>query len=228
MKLMKTGILLFVTLWIIVGVIYPLFITGIVHFVFPWQAEGSLIHDANGRIIGSVLIGQPFSDPKYFWSRPSATPEFPYNSLASGGSNLGPTNNELKKQILERKKTLQASGIISAIPSNLLITSSSNLDAYINLEASLSQNFLESETVDTVPSDLVMTSASGLDPHITLEAALSQVPRVAKTRGLDEEKIQKLVLANLESPSIGFLGNPRINVLELNLALNKMEDENGK
>jgi potassium-transporting ATPase KdpC subunit len=193
MKLIKTGILLFAILWIVIGLIYPLFITAIAKLVFPWQADGSLIEDENGKIIGSALIGQPFSDLSYFWPRPSATSEFPYNALYSGGSNLGPTNDELIKQISERKKLLLKSGIN-----------------------------------DAIPSDLVMASASGLDPHISLEAALAQVPHVAKERGLEQESVQKLVFDNLENPWLGLIGNPRVNVLVLNLALDNMEAKNGR
>jgi len=189
MKIIKTCFLLFVTLWIISGVIYPLFVTAISRIIFPYQAHGSLIHDDTGKATGSELIGQPFLDSEYFWSRPSATAEFPYNPLASGGSNLGPTNNELKNQISEREKKLRESGIDGAIP-----------------------------------SDLIMASASGLDPHISLEAALLQVPRVAKARGLNAETINKLVFANLED-QFGFLGHTRVNVLKLNMELNKLGDK---
>ena len=190
MRMIKNGIVLFVILWILLGLGYPLFVTAIAKIAFPWQADGSLIKDGTGKTIGSALIGQPFSDPGYFWSRPSATANFPYNPLASGGSNLGPTNEKLIEQISERKKNLLDSGINS-----------------------------------TVPSDLVMTSASGLDPHISIEAALAQVPRVAKTRGLDEERVQKLVLTNLDNQLFGFISSRYVNVLKLNLALDK---EDGK
>ncbi|MGH7799203.1 MAG: potassium-transporting ATPase subunit KdpC [Thermodesulfobacteriota bacterium] len=188
MKQIKTAISLFVALMVVVAVIYPLLIASLAKLAFPWQAEGSLIRNSEGEIIGSALIGQPFSDSKYFWSRPSATAEFPYNPLASGGSNLGPTNKELIRQISERVKFLQSSGIQGPIP-----------------------------------SELVMASGSGLDPHIGLEATLVQIPRVAKTRGLDEESLHNLVLANLEGRVFGFLGERRINVLKINLALDGVE-----
>lgn len=188
MKQIKTAISLFFALMVVVAVIYPLLVTSVSKILFPWHANGSLIHDAEGKVIGSILIGQPFSDPKYFWSRPSATAEFPYNPLASGGSQLGPTNAELIKQISARVESLQSSGIQGQIP-----------------------------------SDLVMASGSGLDPDISLEAALAQIPRIAQTRGLDEEKIRELVFTSLEGRLLGFLGEKHINVLKLNLALDGVE-----
>jgi K+-transporting ATPase ATPase C chain len=188
MKMIKTAISLFVTLVLIVAIIYPLIITSLAQLVFPRQAVGSLVRNSKGEVIGSELIGQPFSDTKYFWPRPSATSDFPYNPMASGGSNLGPTNKDLIKQISERVQSLRSSGIQSPIP-----------------------------------SDLVMASASGLDPHISLEAALAQIPRVAKTRGLDENRVRDLVFANTEGRLFGFLGHQRVNVLKLNLALDGIE-----
>ena len=184
MKQIKTAISMFITLMVIVAVIYPLLVTSLAQLFFPWQAEGSLMRNFEGEVIGSALIGQPFSDTKYFWPRPSATAEFPYNPMASGGSNLGPTNEVLIRQIFERVKSLKSSGVQMQIP-----------------------------------SDLVTASASGLDPHISLESALVQVPRIARSRGLSEEELRKIVLDNLEGRVFGFLGEPRINVLKLNLAL---------
>jgi K+-transporting ATPase ATPase C chain len=189
MKQLKSAIFLFITLTIIVGVIYPLLITSLADLFFSWRAEGSLIRNSKGIVIGSALIGQPFSNPKYFWSRPSATAEFPYNPLASGGSNLGPTNEELIREIYERAISLRSSDGLSR----------------------------------SIPSDLVMASGSGLDPHISLESALVQIPRVARTRGLDEERLRKIVLDNLEGRTFRFLGEPRINVLRLNLTLDGFE-----
>jgi K+-transporting ATPase ATPase C chain len=188
MKQIKIAISLFITLTVVVAVIYPVLVTSLAKLAFPWQAGGSLIRNSEGEIIGSALIGQPFSDPKYFWSRPSATAEFPYNPLASGGSQLGPTNAGLIRHISERVESLQSLGIQGPIP-----------------------------------SDLVMASGSGLDPHISLESALVQIPRVAKTRSLDEGMLRKLVLDNLEGRQFAFLGEPRINVLKLNLALDNVE-----
>ena len=182
MKNIKTAILLFAILMVIIGGVYPLLVTVLSNFIFPWQSRGSLIHDSGIR--GSMLIGQPFSDPKYFWPRPSPTADFPYNPMASGGSQLGPTNDELAKKISERLELFRRAGIKAPIP-----------------------------------SDLVMASGSGLDPHVTLESALIQVPRVAKSRNLDEESVRRLVMAHLEKRQLWLLGKERVNVLNLNLAL---------
>ncbi len=173
---------------LLVGVIYPIAITALAHLIFPKQAEGSLIYDSGGNPTGSTLIGQPFSDPKYFWSRPSATSDYPYNPTASGGSNLGPTNKVLIDQIANRTKLLESSGIQAS-----------------------------------VPSDLVEASASGLDPHISMQSALVQIPRVAKARNLSEDEVRRLVLEHVENRQFGFLGEQRINVLKLNLALDGMK-----
>jgi K+-transporting ATPase ATPase C chain len=189
MKQLKIAISLFITLMVIVAVIYPLLITSLAELFFPWQAEGSLIRNSKGEVIGSNLIGQPFSAQKYFWTRPSATAEFPYNPLASGGSQLGPTNKELIRQISERVRSLMSSPGMAG----------------------------------PIPSDLVMASGSGLDPHISLESALAQIPRVAGSRGLDEERLREIVSDNLEGRMFGFLGEPRINVLRLNLTLDGVE-----
>ena len=188
MKTITTTLKLFAILMVLVGVIYPVAVTVFAQLIFPKEAGGSLIYDSGGNLKGSALIGQPFSDPKYFWSRPSATSGYPYNPLASGGSNLGPTNKDLIDQISNRTEQLKSSGIQTP-----------------------------------VPSDLVMASASGLDPHISMQSALVQVPRVARARNLDEETLRKMVLEHVEERQFGFLGEQRINVLELNLALNNMK-----
>jgi K+-transporting ATPase ATPase C chain len=188
MKTITTTLKLFAILMIIVGVIYPVAVTVFAQLLYPKEAGGSLIHDPDGNITGSALIGQPFSDPKYFWSRPSATSGYPYNPLASGGSNLGPTNKDLMDQISNRTELLRSSGIQTP-----------------------------------VPSDLVEASASGLDPHISVQSALIQIPRVSKARNLDEETLRKLVLEHVEERQFGFLGEQRINVLKLNLALDNMK-----
>ncbi|KAF0217135.1 MAG: K+-transporting ATPase ATPase C [Geobacteraceae bacterium] len=187
MKELKPTILLFIAFTIICGGIYPAIVTGVAYAVFPKQAKGSFIADKSGKEIGSALIGQPFSDPKYFWPRPSATPEFGYNPAASSGSNAGPTNPAYLNTVGDRVKTLQDSGISGDIP-----------------------------------AELVQASASGLDPHVTPEAAKVQIPRVAKARGMSVEQLAKLVAAHTESRQFGFLGEPRINVLVLNLELDKM------
>jgi potassium-transporting ATPase KdpC subunit len=186
MKEIKPAILLFIAFTVICGVIYPAIVTGIATVVFPRQAAGSFITDKEGKRVGSSLIGQPFSDPGYFWPRPSATTDFGYNPMASGGSNLGPTNPVYLKSVGDRVKALHDTGISANVPSNL-----------------------------------VQASASGLDPDISPEAASIQVPRVAKARGMSEESVKKLVAAHTEGRQMGFLGEPRVNVLMLNLALDK-------
>ncbi len=185
LKQIKQAFLLFVVLSILTGIVYPLAITAIAQAVFPSQANGNLIY-RSGRAVGSSLIGQPFTDPKYFWSRPSATTPMPYNAASSCGSNLGPTNPAFIKAVKERIAALRA-----ADPGN---------DA-------------------PVPVDLVTASASGLDPHITPAAAEYQVGRVAKARHLDAETVRRLVAKHTEGRTLGLFGEPRVNVVELNLDL---------
>ncbi len=184
MKDLKPAILLLLIFTIICGGIYPALVTGIAQALFPHQANGSLIIDRSGKAIGSSLIGQPFSDPRDFWPRPSATSNFAYNPLASGGSNAGPTNPDYLKTVADRVKALRDSGISGPIP-----------------------------------ADLVQASASGLDPHLSPAAVLLQVPRVAKARGLSQEAVTKLVTQATEDRQFGFLGEPRVSVVQLNLAL---------
>lgn len=186
MKEIKTAVLLFIILTFLTGVFYPAAVTILAQSIFPHQASGSLIMTADGTPVGSALVGQPFSDPKYFWPRPSATTDFPYNAFASGGSNLGPTNKDLISQVADRVRSFQESGIQGPLP-----------------------------------SDLVMASGSGLDPHLSPESALIQIPRIVKERKVSEEKLRSLVQAHLEDRQFGFLGAPRVNILKLNLALNK-------
>ena len=169
----------------ILGLIYPAAITAIAHVVFPRQSQGSLI-TGNGGTAGSELIGQPFSDPKYFWSRPSATSPFPCNAAASSGSNLGPTNPALAESISVRIASLRA-----ADPSRMA----------------------------PVPVDLVTASGSGLDPHISPAAAEYQVRRVARARHIDEAAVRRFVARFTADRQVGLLGEPRVNVLLLNLAL---------
>lgn len=192
MKMWKSAVILFGILFIIVGVIYPLVVTGVSNLLFPWRSHGSLIYQ-NEECIGSVLIGQPFSDPKYFWPRPSSTPEFPYNAMFSGGSNLGPTNEILIKRVQERIDFLEKSGIKKPIP-----------------------------------SALVLSSGSGLDPDITLESALVQIPRISKFTGIPVDKLEELVRLKLKDRMFGFMGEKRVNVLELNLELIKLENTYSK
>jgi K+-transporting ATPase ATPase C chain len=170
---------------VITGIIYPLVVTGIAQAFFHHQANGSMI-EVNGENVGSELIGQPFSDPKYFWGRLSATSPFPYNATSSSGSNYGPLNPELRQAIEARIEALKA---------------------------------VDPDNNQPIPVDLVTFSASGLDPHISIAAADYQVPRVARYRGLSEEQVSALVNRFTEGRQFGILGEPRVNVLELNLAL---------
>lgn len=187
MKDIKSALLMLIVFTVICGGIYPVLVTGIAQAVFPKQANGSFITDRNGKEIGSTLIGQPFSDQRYFWPRPSATTDFGYNPMGSGGSNSGPTNSDYLKTVAERVKVLRSSGVIGVIP-----------------------------------ADLVQASASGLDPHITPESARLQVARVAKARGLPEDLVMKTVSQATEDRQLGFLGVSRVNVLVLNLELDKL------
>jgi K+-transporting ATPase ATPase C chain len=183
--LFRPAIVLFLLLTALTGVVYPLVVTGIAQIVFPRQAAGSLLIE-DGKPVGSSLIGQSFSDPKHFWSRPSATSPQPYNALASGGSNLGPLNPALVDAVKSRTEALRAADPTNRTP---------------------------------IPVDLVTASASGLDPDISLAAAYYQVPRVARERGLQPRIVQGLVDAHARGRWLGILGEPRVNVLELNRAL---------
>lgn len=174
---------------LLTGLAYPLAVTAIAQWIFPHQANGSLI-ERDGKVLGSELIGQSFTDPKYFWGRPSATSPYPYNAAASSGSNLGPANPSLVQAVRERVDALRA-----ADPGNNL----------------------------PIPVDLVTASASGLDPQISVAAALYQAPRVARERGLSEEQVRMLVKQNTEGFQLGFLGEMRVNVLALNLALDRVQ-----
>ncbi len=186
-KEIKTGIKVFIVMTILIGVIYPAVVTALAQFIFPKQASGSIIYKPDGTPAGSELIGQPFTGQGYFWPRPSPTPGFPYNPMASGGSNLGPTNQALLDRISIRVHTLIAAGITSP-----------------------------------VPSDLVMRSGSGLDPDIGLQSALVQVMRVAQARHLPEAIVYGLVKKYTVGDSYIPLTVPRVNVLKLNLALDKL------
>jgi potassium-transporting ATPase KdpC subunit len=182
---LRVAIVILIVFTVITGVVYPLVVTGIAQAVFPSQANGSLLV-RDGKVVGSQLIGQPFDDPKYFWSRPSATSPYGYNASASSGSNLSPTNPALIKTVQDRVDALRA-----ADPGNTA----------------------------AVPVDLVTASASGLDPHISPAAALYQVPRVAKARQIAPDAVRKLIDQHTEGRTFGFLGEPRVNVLQLNLSL---------
>lgn len=185
-SLIRPALSLFALLSLLTGLAYPLLVTGAAQWLFPHQANGSLLRDGQGQAVGSELIGQAFGDPGHFWGRPSATAPMPYNATASAGSNQGPLNPALLEAVRSRVQALQA-----ADPGNR----------------------------DPVPVDLVTASASGLDPHISVAAALYQAPRVARARGLAVRQVAALVERHTEGRQLGVLGEPRVNVLALNLAL---------
>jgi potassium-transporting ATPase KdpC subunit len=179
------AILMTIATTVLLGIVYPLVVTGLAQLIFSKQADGELIR-RNGTVIGSRLIGQPFNGPGYFHSRPSAAGTNGYDATASSGSNLGPTNNQLITRVNGDVMRLQAEN--PGVP---------------------------------VPVDLVTTSGSGLDPDITPAAAHFQTKRVAAERKASEAEIERLVSDHTESRQFGFLGDPRVNVLELNLALDE-------
>ena len=194
---LRPALVLLLLLSILTGLVYPLVMTGIAQVAFPWTANGSLVM-RDGKVVGSALIGQSFTDPRYFWPRPSATtgPDpkdpaktvaVPYNAAASGGSNLGPTSKALVDRVAADVARLRP--LAPGRP---------------------------------VPVDAVTASASGLDPHITPAYAALQIGRVAVARGLDERQVEDLVARHTEERSLGVLGERRINVLALNLALDSL------
>jgi len=187
--LFRPALVLFIVLTLVTGVAYPLVVTGIAKAVFPTQAAGSILVQS-GSPVGSSLIGQSFSDPKHFWSRPSATSPQPYNGLASGGSNLGPLNPALTDGIKSRIDALHA---------------------------------VDPANKSSIPVDLVTASASGLDPDISLAAAYYQAPRIARERGLAPRVVETLIATHARDRWLGILGEPRVNVLDLNLALDAMK-----
>ena len=188
MRLTRPAVSLLIVMTVVCGLLYPLVVTLVAKAAFRNEADGSLIY-RDGKLVGSTLIGQSFSDPKHFWGRPSATTPQPYNALGSSASNLGPLNPALLKQVEDNVKTLRA-----ADPDNH----------------------------QPVPVDLVTASASGLDPHITPAAAYYQSARVARARNLPLEQVNALIAAHEETALLGVLGERRVNVLELNLALDRL------
>ena len=192
-SLLRPAFMALLLFTLLTGVLYPLLVTGIAQSVFPTEANGSLIADASGNLLGSRLIGQPFDGPQYFWGRPSATTPVPYNAAASSGSNLGPLSPALvgpQGSIAARLAALKAA------------------DAAVGVV-----------NEEPVPVDLVTASASGLDPHISPAAAYYQAPRVAAARGMDLAAVEALIERYTEGRTWGVLGEPRVSVLLLNLAL---------
>ncbi len=185
MRNLRPALTLLLAMTLLLGVAYPLLVTAIARVAFPDAASGSLVV-RDGRIVGSRLVGQSFTEPKYFWGRPSATGPQPYDALASSGSNLGPLNPALVDAVKERVAALRAADPLQVLP---------------------------------VPVELVTASASGLDPEISPAAAAWQAGRVARARGLALPAVQALIVAHTRGPLFGILGEPRVNVLELNLAL---------
>ncbi|HTX17889.1 MAG TPA: potassium-transporting ATPase subunit KdpC [Bacteroidota bacterium] len=188
LKHLRIAVISLVLFTLLTGLIYPYAVTGVSQLIFPTKANGSLIQK-DGKVAGSELIGQPFSDPKYFWGRVSATGPYAYNGGSSSGSNLGPSNSALIDEVKKRVSDLKAADSLNTSP---------------------------------IPVDLVTSSGSGLDPHISVAAALYQVPRVARIRGLKDAEVTSLVDKWTEGRQFGFLGEPRVNVLNLNLALDDL------
>lgn len=188
--LLRPALAVFVLLTALTGVLYPLAVTGVAQAVFPDKAQGSLVMNKEGQVIGSSLIGQHFDDARYFWGRRSATAPQPYNATASGGSNQGPLNPALAEAVRSRIEALRA-----ADPGNTA----------------------------TVPADLVSASASGLDPHISPAGARFQAARVARVRGLAPAQVESLIAQHTEGAALfGLVGEPRVKVLALNLALDAL------
>jgi K+-transporting ATPase ATPase C chain len=187
--IIRPAIVLFLILTVLTGILYPFAVTGIAQLLFHDQATGSLI-TVGGQAVGSRLIGQSFSDPKYFWSRPSATAPQPYNAIASTGSNQGPLNPALTDAVKARVDALKAADPTNTLP---------------------------------VPVDLVTASGSGLDPEISVAAARYQAARVARVRGLAPQVVRTLIDQHTQGKFLGLIGEPRVNVLDLNLALDALE-----
>jgi K+-transporting ATPase ATPase C chain len=173
---------------VLTGLVYPFVMTGVAQILFPWRANGSLVTDEKGEVVGSELVAQGFANPAYLQPRPSAAGEKGYDAASSSGSNLGPTSKKLQDRIKEDLKRLKEENPDASGP---------------------------------VPADLVTASGSGLDPHVSPQGALWQVPRIAKARGVAPDRVKTLVNANVEGRTFGVLGEPRVNVLLVNLALDR-------
>jgi len=187
MRTLRSSLMMLLVMTVITGIAYPLLVTALSQVVFPRAANGSLV-TSGGKTVGSELVGQAFTSPRYFWSRPSATSPFPYNAAASSGANLGPTNQALLDRVQKEVARLREAHPGSTGP---------------------------------IPADLVTTSGSGLDPEISPAAAYFQVQRVATARGASPEAVRRVVDEHLHGRDLGFLGEPRVNVLLLNLALDE-------
>ncbi|CCJ48528.1 potassium-transporting ATPase subunit KdpC [Bordetella parapertussis] len=185
---LRAALVIFLALSVLVGLLYPLATTGVARLLWPFQAGGSLL-EQDGRVVGSALIGQSFTDPRYFWGRPSATAPMPYNAAASGGSNLGPANPALAQAVRARIAALRAADPGNPAP---------------------------------IPVDLATASGSGLDPHISPAAAGYQAARVARARGLPTATVEQLIARHTERPVPDILSEPVVNVLALNLALDRL------
>jgi K+-transporting ATPase ATPase C chain len=186
---LRPAILMVIVITVLTGLAYPLAVTGVAQIAFPGASDGSLVTDGNGNVIGSSIIGQQFSDPKYFWGRPSAAGDG-YDAANSSGSNLGPTSEKLRHLATDRAAALrEANGLTADAP---------------------------------VPAELVTASASGLDPNISLDGAKFQAARVAKARGLSEAAVLQLIDDHTDGRTLWFMGEPKVNVLELNTALDAL------
>ncbi|CAB5595067.1 potassium-transporting ATPase subunit KdpC [Providencia hangzhouensis] len=191
MNMIRSSMIMLFILTIFTGIAYPLMVTGLANIFFPWQAHGSLLMQ-DERTVGSALIGQNVDDARYFHGRPSSTIDSPYNTLASGGSNLAVSNPLLQQTMIERNEQLRAA----------------NPDAD-----------------NATPVDLLTASASGLDPNISVDAALYQTPRIAKSRQIPLDAVKSLIETHTEQALLPFLGEPVINVLKLNLALDEYQQQ---
>ena len=188
MKTMAIALRVTIVTLVLTGLLYPFAMTGLAQVLFPWRANGSLVTDEKGQVVGSELIAQGFANPAYFQPRPSAAGEKGYDATASSGSNLGPTSKKLQDRITDDLKRLKAEN---------------------------------PEATGPVPDELVTASASGLDPHLSPDAMLWQLPRVAKARGIAADRVKAVVDSNVEGRTFGIVGEPRVNVLLVNLSLDR-------